>query len=93
MPSLTALFTFVARDPVTKRAMAINQLVPQSPEEIDAFAERKRIADARKAARQRHVEAGDAGTPLVFSGCSGWATLNPTCMHDSLNMSMCDIII
>ena len=61
-PSLTALFTFVARDPVSRRAMAINQLVPQTPEDVTAFAERQQIADSRKAARRLHLEAGDAGT-------------------------------
>lgn len=64
-PSLTALFTFVARDPVTNRAMAINQLVPRSQEDAAAFAERQEVATARKAARGLLQIGGELGVPHI----------------------------
>ncbi|KAK9809579.1 hypothetical protein WJX73_004048 [Symbiochloris irregularis] len=54
-PSLVALFTFVARDPVTKKSTRINPLDPRMPREKELFAERQQKADARKAARQRNL--------------------------------------
>ena len=59
--NLTALFTFVARDPVTKRSMPINPLQPQTPEEVALFRERQAVADARKAARQGQLPAAGSG--------------------------------
>jgi hypothetical protein len=51
--SLTAMFTFVARDPITRKSMAVNPLQPQTPEQRRLFAERQRVADERRAARQQ----------------------------------------
>ena len=62
--SLTALFTFVARDPVTKRSMPINPIQPQTPDEVALFQERQAVADARKAARQGQLPAHRSGTCL-----------------------------
>ena len=54
--SLVALFTFVARDPVTQRALAINPLLPGSAADTALFAQRQHIADERRAARQAAVQ-------------------------------------
>eukprot|EP00884_Botryococcus_braunii_P007169 jgi/Botrbrau1/16453/Bobra.0142s0049.1 len=51
--SLAALFTFVARDPVTGQAMPVNPLVPGNPEEEALFRERQQIAELRRAERSR----------------------------------------
>lgn len=51
--SLTAMFTFVARDPITRKSMAVNPLQPGTPEQRRLFAERQRVADERRAARQQ----------------------------------------
>lgn len=60
--SLTALFTFVARDPLTRKSMAVNPLRPQTLEQRQLFAERQRIADERRAARQQQGSGvGSAG--------------------------------
>ena len=58
------MFTFVARDPVTKRSMAINPLQPQTAEEVALFQERQAVADARKAARQGQLPAHRAGASV-----------------------------
>lgn len=50
-PSLVALFTFVARNPLTQKSTQLNPLQPQTPEEKQLFQERQQVADARKAAR------------------------------------------
>jgi hypothetical protein len=47
------MFTFVARDPITRQSMAVNPLQPQTPEQRRLFAERQRVADERRAARQQ----------------------------------------
>lgn len=62
--SLTALFTFVARDPLTRKSMAVNLLRPQTPEQQQLFAERQHIADERRAARQQL--ASGAGTTGIL---------------------------
>ena len=51
-PSLVALFTFVARDPLTGRAMAINSLTPATQTDRARFAERQQVAQQRRAARK-----------------------------------------
>ena len=51
-PSLVALFTFVARDPISQRAMKINPLAPSTPLQKQRFAERQQVADRRKEARK-----------------------------------------
>lgn len=66
--SLTALFTFVARDPVTRKSMAVNPLRPQTEEQRALFAERQRIADERRAARQQR-----ATSAITSTGDAGWA--------------------
>ena len=47
-----ALFTFVARDPLSQKAVAINPLRPSSEADRALFANRQRIADERRAARR-----------------------------------------
>ena len=51
-PSLVALFTFVARDPLSGRAMTINSLDPATETDRARFAERQQIAQQRRAARK-----------------------------------------
>ncbi|KAK9810539.1 hypothetical protein WJX72_012385 [[Myrmecia] bisecta] len=51
-PSLVAWFTFVARDPVTQKAMRVSPVVPQTDVEKERYAERQLIADERRAARR-----------------------------------------
>jgi hypothetical protein len=51
-PSLVALFTFVARDPLTGKAMAINSLQPDTDSDRALFDERQRIANQRRATRK-----------------------------------------
>lgn len=46
-----ALFTFVARNPLTQKSTQLNPLQPQTAEEKQLFQERQQVADARKAAR------------------------------------------
>jgi hypothetical protein len=60
-PSLVALFTFVARDPITGRAMRVNQLAPGTPAETEGFAQRQAVAEQRKAARAAAAAAPPAG--------------------------------
>lgn len=45
---LTANFTFVARDPETKRAFAINRLVPQTSQEQEMFVRAEEFNNAKK---------------------------------------------
>lgn len=58
-PSITALVTFVARDPATGSATRVNPLVPTTDEERRWYAERKEVARARKAARAAAAAAPD----------------------------------
>ena len=51
-----ALFTFVARDPVTGSAMRVNRLAPSTDLEVARFADRQDVADARRAARRAGAE-------------------------------------
>jgi acyl-coenzyme A thioesterase 9 len=57
-PSLVALFTFVARDPSTKRAARVNPVLPGTDLEKTWFLERQQLAAARKAARKSLKESG-----------------------------------
>jgi acyl-coenzyme A thioesterase 9 len=59
-PSLSADFTFVARDPLTNRAAALNPLVPDTPETRALFEETARRVE-RKKRRAKTLAAGDAG--------------------------------
>ena len=63
-PSLVALFTFVARDPLTGKAMAINSLQPDTDTDRALFAERQRIADQRRAVRKAASAPLPASTSL-----------------------------
>lgn len=63
-PSLVALFMFVARDPVTGKAMAINSLQPATASDKAHFAERQEIAQQRRAARKAASAALPAGMAL-----------------------------
>ena len=50
-PVMAALFTFVARDPLTERSRKVNPLKPRSQEEFDTFQARQAVATRRKALR------------------------------------------
>lgn len=65
-PSLVALFTFVARDPITKKSTRINPVDPRMPREQELFAERQQKADARRAARV----ASSQGTSTSGGSCT-----------------------
>ena len=72
-PSLVALFTFVARHPLTQKSTQLNPLKPQTPKEKQLFAERQAVADARKAARNASASAqqeGDALLQKLMEACS-----------------------
>ncbi len=58
-----ALFTFVARDPLTGKAMAINSLQPATDSDRQHFAERQQVAQQRRAARKGASAAVSAGMP------------------------------
>lgn len=60
-PSLVALFTFVARDPMSQRAMKINPLAPSTPLQKQRFAERQQVADRRKEARRTGKDSSSEG--------------------------------
>ena len=68
-----ALFTFVARDPLSQKAVAINPLRPSSEADRALFAERKRIADERRAARRAASQGTSAPSarPRVLRGDDG----------------------
>lgn len=57
-PRMAALFTFVARNALDGRPQPINPLAPEGKAAQEAFCERQRIADARKAARAKSKETG-----------------------------------
>ncbi|KAL0055761.1 hypothetical protein WJX82_004111 [Trebouxia sp. C0006] len=61
-PSLVALFTFVARHPLTKKSTQLNALKTQTAEEKQQFEERQAVADDRKAARNVSASAQPNGT-------------------------------
>ena len=63
--SLVALFTFVARHPLTKKSTQLNALKPQTAEEKQQFEERQAVADARKAARNVSASAQPEGERLL----------------------------
>lgn len=56
-----ALFTFVARDPLTGKAMAVNSLQPATDSDRAHFAERQEVAQRRRAARKAASAAVSAG--------------------------------
>lgn len=60
-PSLVALFTFVARHPLTKKSTQLNALKTQTAEEKQQFEERQAVADDRKAARNVSASAQPNG--------------------------------
>lgn len=64
-PSLVALFTFVARDPVTNKATQVNPVDPQTEADKASFAERQQVADDRKAQRTTEQKAGATGQLIL----------------------------
>ena len=60
-----AVFTFVARDPLTGKSMAINSLQPATEADRQCFAERQQIAQQRRAARKSASAAPLAGKLTV----------------------------
>jgi len=68
--SLVALFTFVARDPLSKSALAINPLVPGTDADKALFAERQRAPSGseRRAAR-RAAGAGASSSGALVARC------------------------
>lgn len=64
-PSLVALFTFVARHPVTQKALELNKLLPATPEEKLLFEQRQMVADARRAARKASSSEQQQGQLLL----------------------------
>ena len=64
-PSLVALFTFVARDPISQKSMRINPLEPSTALQKQRFAERQGVAERRKEARKTATQAlADGTSPL-----------------------------
>lgn len=63
--SLVALFTFVARDPISQKSMKINPLEPSTALQKQRFAERQGVADRRKSARKAATQAFADGTSLL----------------------------
>ena len=66
-----ALFTFVARDPLTGKAMRINSLQPATDSDRAHFAERQEVAQQRRAARKAASAAVFTGRPPPPSSHSG----------------------
>eukprot|EP01024_Parvocaulis_polyphysoides_P069302 TRINITY_DN8480_c1_g1_i2.p1 TRINITY_DN8480_c1_g1~~TRINITY_DN8480_c1_g1_i2.p1 ORF type:complete len:352 (-),score=45.42 TRINITY_DN8480_c1_g1_i2:303-1358(-) len=54
--SVVAMFTFVSRHPVTKKAFPINTLIPQTDQEQQWFEEREEISLRRKAERAKNQD-------------------------------------
>ena len=73
--SLTALFTFVAKDQASMKATEVNPLQPSTEEERQAFQQRQDLADARKAARKQQ-----ASTPPGTSHGHSDYSLECSCM-------------
>lgn len=67
-PSLVALFTFVARDPLTGKAVAVNSLQPATESDRAHFAERQAVAQQRRAVRKAASAAVPAGVTALLSG-------------------------
>lgn len=88
--SLVALFTFVAREPLTQKAMAINPVAPSSQLERQRFAERQRVADARRAARKAAnalpSTGGLPGPILIYT-----ITLKTKCCKKMMSCPLCQI--
>ncbi|KAG2496152.1 hypothetical protein HYH03_005754 [Edaphochlamys debaryana] len=68
-PSLEALFSFVQLDPATRKAAPVVPLVPQLPVDVEAFAQRQAVADARRLARQ---QGGASGAPALPAEAREW---------------------
>lgn len=68
-----ALFTFVARDPITKKSMKINPLAPSSELQMQRFAERQQVSEARKAARK-------AGRDVFAEGIENHSLSQKSCI-------------
>lgn len=70
-PSLVALFTFVARDPISQRAMKINPLAPSTPLQKQRFTERQQVSDRRKEARKAgKVSSSEGALTLCPRACA-----------------------
>ena len=79
-----ALFTFVARDPVTGSAMRVNRLAPTTGLERARFAERQDIADKRRAARRAASESTslEGNNPMPHPAqCNSGAPTSPSGVH------------
>lgn len=63
-PSLVSLFTFVARDLQTLKAVPINPLQPSTSEEVQLFNERQAVADSRRLARLAEKQGKSTGQQL-----------------------------
>ena len=59
---MEALFSFVARDPKTLKAVEVNPLEPATDADRRIFEERQEVAQMRKAARDRE-RSGAGGRP------------------------------
>lgn len=74
-PSLVALFTFVARNPLTQKSTQLNPLQPQTAEETQLFQERQQVADARRAARNVSAAEQQDGKQTVHLSLAAIAEL------------------
>ena len=64
-----ALFTFVARNPLTQKSTQLNPLQPQTPEEKQLFQDRQQVADARRAARNASAAEQQDGRQICIHPC------------------------
>ena len=103
-----ALFTFVARDPLSQKAVAVNQLRPSSEADGALFAERQRVADERRTARRAAAEgtttpsarphipeendASTCGRIAAGQNVSG-VCMVAAVMHALIDMALCSLVI
>lgn len=72
-----ALFTFVARNPLTQKSTQLNPLQPQTSEEKQLFEERQQVADARRAARNASAAGQQDGNSLPGLLCAWFSRICP----------------
>ncbi|KAL4856193.1 Zinc finger MYND domain-containing protein 10 [Chlorella vulgaris] len=70
---LTALFTFVARDPLTGTAFAINRVQPESEQDKQLFEQRQQINEQHKAARKQQQRSGGVKLCRASAEAQQWA--------------------
>ena len=70
-PNLVAMFTFVARDPRTRKATPVNPLTPQTDQERAWYEERKLLAAQRRAARSAPAQSSATGAKPADSAGRG----------------------